>query len=65
MLLLLFRLLLYQLHTLKNIYDDTRYNNVSPAESVKDFLTGISTGFAEKFNDGIQTLADSFRDNCY
>lgn len=35
-------------------YTDTRYNNFSPSESVKDFVEGVSTGVTDLYNNFVQ-----------
>ena len=46
-----------------NIYDDTRYNNTTPAQTVEDYLNGVGEGVIEMFNSGIKTVADFYRDS--
>lgn len=45
----------------ENVYDDTRYNNSSPAQTVEDYLNGVSNGVVEAFNTGIGIIADFYR----
>lgn len=47
----------------ENIYDDTRYNNQTPAQTVEDYLNGVGEGVIEMFNSGIKTVADFYRDS--
>lgn len=35
-------------------YTDTRYNDFSPSESIKDFIDGVSSGAIEVYNKAIQ-----------